>query len=238
MHLIKTSLLKERYAGKAEHYIKFSEQIFEKWEKRGAWRDTEGGGGITVVLPFGIQSDGRWTDGYERRNDYRNGFSHPNNKANLVSCWLLAMFDATQNLSYKERAEKWFRLMKSRMKINGNGFQIWPYWEPAGGWDYTIFGLPKHWIGRHPNAGYYEIDVESIVAAYEHSLIFEAKDIDRLIGTALAEHRYWTALVPYNNTIQRKFEEAHKPDSWTGLTLTPWYLAKQAGMQDARPSTR
>ena len=78
--------------------------------------------------------------------------------------------------------------MKSRMKLDGYGnFRIWNYWEPAGAGDYSDFGLPKHWIGRHPNAGYYDIDVEGIVTAYEHSLVFNTEDIDRLINTALAE---------------------------------------------------
>jgi hypothetical protein len=236
----KTPSLTERYANRAESFIRLSEQIFEKWEKRGAWRDTERGDGITVVLAFGIDpKDGGWTDGYERRNDYGNGFSHPNNKANLVSCWLLAMFDATQKLRYKERAEKWFRLMKSRMKLDGYGnFRIWNYWEPAGAWDYTVFSLPKHWIGRHPNVGYYDIDVEGIVTAYEHSVVFNMEDIGRLINTALAENQDWTALVPYNNTIRRKFEEFHKPDSWRGMIVTPWYMANYARMQDASPSPR
>jgi hypothetical protein len=222
--------LEKLYGAKAEGYIKLSQKIFEKWDRRGAWRDTEGGGMITVVLPFGIdQKNWKWTDEYSTRNASRNGFSHQNNKANLVASWLLSMFDVTGELIYKERAEKWFRLMKSRMKIKNNGtYQIWNYWQPAGAWDYKYFVVPKHWIGVHRNADYYSVDVDSIVTAYEHGLIFSREDISRLIATSVAENRYWSALVRYNAAIQMRFEGIHKPDSWFGLTATPWYLTLQS----------
>ena len=92
-----------------------------------------------------------------------------------------------------------------------------------------INGLPKHWIGVHPNAGYYEIDVEGIVAAYKHGLVFNKDDIDRLVATAIAERRYWTALVPFDGTIQKQFEDTLDPSSWGGLSEVPWYLANQLG---------
>lgn len=45
--------------------------------------------------------------------------------------------------------------MKSRMKLR----------EGTGAWDYKPDGSPKHWVGVHPNGGYYGIDVEGIVTA-------------------------------------------------------------------------
>jgi hypothetical protein len=225
----RTPLLKEKYGSKAEDYIKLAEQIFEKWDKRGAWRETDNGGMVTVELPFGIdQKAGNWTGEYGRRNAPGVGISYPDNKANLIANWLLAMADATAKPIYRERAEKWFRLMKSRMKVKNNAtYEIWNYWEPAGIWDYKSNSLPKHWIGVHRNAGYYEIDVEAVVAAYKHGLVFDRDDINRLVATALAEKRYWTALVPFDETIQQQFEETLDPGSWGGLSRTPWYLASQ-----------
>ena len=225
----KSPSLREKYGAKAEDYIRFSERIFEKWDTRGGWRETSGGGMITVELPFGInEKTGSWTVEYDSRNAPGRGFSHQDNKANFIAGWLLAMFDATNRPVYKERAEKWFWVMKSRMKLKDDGvYDIWNYWEPAGAWDYKSNGLPKHWIGVHPNAGYYDADVEGIVAAYEHGLIFNRDDIDHLIATALAEKRYWTTLVPYNDIIQTQFEETRDPSSWDGLHRAPWYLALQ-----------
>ena len=227
--ILKNPSLTEKYGAKAQGYLKLSDLIYEKWDKRGAWRDTEGGGMISVVPPFGIDpKTGKWTEGYETRNAPGQGFSHPDNKANLTACWLLAMFDATPKPVYRERAEKWFKLMKSRMKLNANGtYAIWNYWQPAGPWDYKPNGSPKHWIGVHPNGGYYSTDLEAIVEAYKHGLVFDKDDIDHLIATAQSEKRYWEALVPYDDTIQQKFEEDLKPDSWAGLASTPRYLFQQ-----------
>ncbi|WP_041358233.1 hypothetical protein [Nitrobacter hamburgensis] len=227
--ILKTPALKAKYGDKAQSYIDLSEQIYAKWDSRGAWRDADPGGGISIVLPFGIdQKTGGWTEGYKDRHDPHVGFSHPDNKANLVGMWLLAMYDATGKSIYRERAEKWFRLMKSRMKPKADGtFEIWSYWSPAGPWDYKSFHRPKHWVGVHPNPGYYAIDVEAIVIAYQHDVVFTKDDIDRLIATSHAEKRSWAALIPYDMATRRQFEDSLKPDSWAGLGDTPWYLALQ-----------
>lgn len=233
--ILETPELKAKYGDKAQGYLKLSAQIFEKWDKRNAWRDTDNGGAISVVMPFGIDpATGKWTAGYDTRNAPGNAFSHPDNKANAVASWLLAMYDATGEQVYRDRAEKWFKLMKSRMALSPDGatYQIWNYWQPAGPWDYKPDGSTKHWVGVHPNAGYYEVDTECIVDAFEHGVVFTRDDIDKLIATALKEKRYWTALAPYNPVIQQQFESTLKPDSWGGLTLTPWYLSLQAKLRD------
>src|SRR5208282_2568652 len=54
--------------------------------------------------------------------------------------------DATRKPVYRERAEKWFRLMKSRMKTRDGGkYFVWNYWDPAGPWDYRPDGSTQHW---------------------------------------------------------------------------------------------
>jgi hypothetical protein len=225
--ILRKPALKDKYGSRAENYLKLAEQVFEKWDTRGAWRETDNGGVVSVELPFGIdRKAGNWTGEYEIRNAPSAGFSHQDNKANLIADWLLAMSDATAKPVYRERAEKWFQVMKSRMKLKREGtYEIWNYWQPAGTWDYKSNGLPKHWIGVHPNAGYYDIDVEAIVGAYKHGVVFNKEDISRLVATALVEKRYWTALVPFDGTIQKQFEDTLRPSSWGGLSRAPWYLA-------------
>jgi hypothetical protein len=227
--ILRTPKLKEKYGARAASYIELSEEVYKKWDERGSWRHTLSGGIITVVTPFGIDRKiGAWTDGYEKRNLPGAGFSHQTNKANLVAGWVLAMFDVTHKLEYWERAEKWFWVMKSRMKPTSDGtYRIWNYWQPAGAWDYNAYGTPKHWVGVHPNPAYYDIDVEAVVAAYAHDLVFTKEDMGRLIATSLSQKRPWTTLVPYDFTSQKSFEDTHKPDSWGGLVATPWYLALQ-----------
>jgi len=257
--ILRAPRLKEKYGPKAQEYIKLAEQMFEKWNSRGCWREVKDGG-LWVLPPFGInQKTGKWTDGYERRDT--DGFSHPANMQNYIARWLLAMYDVTKKPLYKERAEKWWRLMKSRMRVRGDGrYCVWNYWDPAGPWDYKPDGSPKHWIGVHPNGGYYSIDVWSILAAYEHGLVFTREDIDRLIATnrdfmwnqqfdgakfqridgGKPDERWmdrpgllWTPLVPYDQTLRKVFEANHNPASWGGLSTTPWYLARHAGERES-----
>ncbi len=232
--ILKDPALAGRLGGKARGYLALARRTFEKWDRRGVWRDT-GAGTITVVAPYGIDAKtGRWTEGERAKDDRRVGFSHPDNKANLVALWLLAMADATGDDIYRDRAAAWFRLMKARLRSRADGtYQIWNYWEPAGPWDYRASGAPKHWVGVHPNAGYYVIDVEAMVIAYEHGVVFTAEDLGHLIATAHATGRLWPALAPYDAAIRARFEQTLNPDGWAELSLVPWYLAKQAAA--ARP---
>ncbi len=183
--MVKDPALKEKYGAKGESYLKFADRIYAKWVERGGWRETEGGGMISVTLPYGMDPTHRkWVD-FDSRNAPGHGFSHPDNKANEVARWMLAMWDVTGKAEFRERAEKWFKLMKSRMRLKDDGtYEIWNYWQPAGPWDYKADGSPKHWIGVHPHGGYYWVDTRAIVAAYEHGLIFTSEDVAHLVTTA------------------------------------------------------
>ena len=247
----KTPALRDRWADKAEGYVRFAEQIFQKWDSRDCWREVKEGG-LWVVPAFGIdRQTGKWSAGYEARKT--TGFSNPDNKENHIARWLLAMLDATGKPVYRDRAAKWFRLMKSRMTVRGDGkYSTWNYWEPAGPWDYKADGSAQHWVGVHPNGGYYGIDVEGIVAAFEHDLVFVKADIERLVATnrdfmwnqqvvrakfqridgGEPDPRWrnspgvlWTALVPYDPTLKQIFLANHSPDGWGGLSTTPWFLS-------------
>jgi hypothetical protein len=249
----KTPALRQKHARKAGEYLALAEQLFEKWDARGCWRDVQHGG-LWVVPPFGLDATtGKWTEGYARRKT--DGFSHPANKQNLIAGWLIAMHDVTKKPVYRERAEKWWRQMTARMRLRENGrYYVWNYWDPAGPWDYTSpGGSPKHWIGVHPNGGYYAIDVEGIVTAHEHGLVFTKAEIDRLVATnrdfmwngkvaGAAFQRIdggepdprwkgspgvlWSALAPYDRALRKLFEENHNPAGWGGLSATPRYVAR------------
>jgi len=249
--ILKNPALKGKFDSQAQAYLRLAERVFEKWDSRGCWREIPKGG-LWVVPLFGIDpKTGQWTEGYARRNT--DGFSNPDNKENHIARWLIAMYDVTRKPVYRERAEKWFRLMKSRMKTRQDGtYFVWNYWDPAGQWDYKADGSPKHWVGVHPNGGYYGIDVEAIVTAFEHGLVFTKEDIQRLIATnrdfmwnqqvtgakfqridgGQPDPRWrnspgvlWTALVPYDETLRRVFLTNHNPSGWGGLSATPWFLA-------------
>ena len=243
--------LNEKYGGKAQGYIELAEKIFEKWDSRGCWRDVKDGG-VWVVPAFGIdRQTGQWSAGYGDRKT--TGFTNPDNKENHIARWMLAMHDVTKKPVYRERAAKWFRVMKSRLKTRAEGkYCVWNYWEPAGPWDYKPDGTTKHWVGVHPNGGYYGIDVEGIVCAYEHGLVFTKEDINRLIATnrdfmwnqktegakfqridgEQPDPRWknspgvlWEALVSHDAILRGIFIANHNPSGWGGLSTTPQFLA-------------
>ena len=250
--ILKTPALKEQYGAKAREYIRFSERQFEKWNARGAWREIQDGG-VWVVPVFRIlRETTQW--GYDPKGNA--GFTLPNNMQNLIGQWVLAMYDATHKPIYREYAEKWWRVMKSRMRLRDDGkYFVWNYWDPAGPWDHKPDGSLKLWEGVHPNGGYYAVDVGGIVAAYEHGLVFAKADLDRLIATnrdfmwnhevknakfqridgekpdpsyAATPGVLWSALAPYDPTLRKIFEANHNPSDWGGLGSTPEWLARFA----------
>ena len=235
----------------AKGLIEFSETIFTKWDSRNAWRTTPDGG-VWVVPDFGIDLlTGAWSAGYATRQ--QTGFTNPANKQNHIARWLLALHAATGKQIYRDRADAWFRVLRSRMRIRGDGkFFVWNYWDPAGPWDRKPDGSLKHWVGVHPNGGYYAIDLEGIVDAFKAGLVFTRADVDRLIATnrdfmwnqqvagaafqridgGEVDARWkqspgllWEALLPYDATLRRVYLANHKPASWGGLASTPWFLA-------------
>ena len=257
--ILKTPALKKDYGAKAEEYIRLSEQMFEKWNSRGAWRETKEGG-TWVVPPFGIDpKTGKWEGTYERRNT--DGNSLPANKENLIALWMIAMHDVTHKPIYLERAEKWFRAMKSRMRLREDGkYFVWNYWDAGVPWDSNPDGSLKHWVGVHPNGGYYGIDTEAIVAAYEHGLVFSKEDIARLIATnrdfmwnrqvknakfqridgKQPDPRWtgtpgvlWSALAPYDPTLRKIFEANFDPGDWGGMAAAPKWVARFGRMSKA-----
>ena len=241
--------LKAKYGETARRYIAAAERDVQKWTDRGCWR-TVSGGGLWIVPAFGIDSSGK-AYGPKAMQTTANGFSNPANKENLIATWMLTLFDATGKTVYRDRAEAWFKLMKSRIRPNAEKYLVWNYWDPAGPWDYKPDGSTRHWVGVHPNGGYYGIDVAAIVDAYEHNIVFKRADIDKLIATNrdfMWNHKVegavfgridggapdarwpkspgvlWAPLCKYDSALRGAFEANFQPASWGGIATTPWYL--------------
>ncbi len=250
--ILRDPVLKEKWGDQAQDWVKLAESTFEKWIARDCWREVKEGG-VWVVPVFGIDKQtGQWTEGYARRGT--DGFSNPDNKQNMIALWLLALHDATGKSVYREHAKKWWRVMKSRMKTREEGkYFVWNYWDPAGPWDFKADGSPRHWVGVHPNGGYYNLDLEGIVTAFEHGLVFTREDMNKLIATNrdfMWNHQVegakfqridggevnarwketpgclWTALVPHDEKLREVFLANHQPASWGGMAVTPWFLAR------------
>ena len=95
------------------------------------------------------------------------------------------MYDVTHKPIYQERAEKWFQVMKSRMKLRDDGkYFVWNYWDPGVPWDHQRGWLSQALGGRAPERRVLRRWMSTaIVAAYEHGLVFTKEDIARLIAT-------------------------------------------------------
>lgn len=247
--------LQTRFGKVFTDYMRLAEATFAKWKARGCWREVKAGG-VWVVPAFGIErKTGKWTSGYDGRD--KGGFSNPANKQNHIARWLVAMSDTTGKPEYRQHARQWFQVMQSRLRIREGGkFLVWNYWDPAGPWDLNADGSPRHWVGVHPNGGYYGIDVEGMVTAFEQRLVITEEDLKRLIATnrdfmwnkqmsnakfqridgGASDARWkdspgtlWTALVPHDATLREIFLKNHEPASWGGLSVTPWFLAREQG---------
>jgi hypothetical protein len=233
--------LAEKYGKKAESYIKLAEKFYEKWDKRGAWRDVKVNGKpavIPVFLPIGDDRTA-WVD-FDKRNDPGKGVSMPNFKANQIARWMLVMADATKKPVYKERAEKWFILFKSRLIANEDlTLKLWDAWQPAGPWDDKPDGTPKENVAPQPRPGYYEEDLIAVVEAAAQNIVFNNDTLQQLAASALAWQKdpppaplkawpaYWHPLVPYNAELQKKFEAEFPVKEWVGMSITPRYLILQ-----------
>ena len=247
--VLKTPALQSTWGDRARSQLDFAGQTFKKWDSRDCWRTVKDGG-VWVLPAYGVdlRAPDKWSAGYARRKT--TGFSHPDNKQNLIASWLLAMHDATGEAVYRERAEAWWRVIRARMTTHDGGkYFVWNYWEPAGPWDYAASGKPKHWVGVHSNGSYYAIDVDCMVNAYEHGLVFTREDMERLIATnrdfmwnqkmdgaafmridaGSTDFRWrktpgvlWTSLAPYDATLRKIFLATFNPAGWAGLTTTPW----------------
>ena len=93
--ILKTPALEATWGVQARSHLEFAAQIFQKWDSRDCWRPVKNGG-LWVVPAFGVDrhSPDKWSAGYEHRKT--TGFSHPDNKQNLIAAWLIALHDAAR----------------------------------------------------------------------------------------------------------------------------------------------
>ncbi len=117
--ILRDAALKEKFGQRARAWLKLAESTFDKWVSRDCWREVKEGG-VWVVPAFGLDGKtGQWTENYVRRAT--EGFSNPDNKQNLIALWLLALHEATGKPAYRAHAEKWWRVMKSRLRTREDG---------------------------------------------------------------------------------------------------------------------
>ena len=177
-------------------------RTFAKWDRRGAWRAPRYRHDYGRAAVWHRHLDGPMGRAGSQRTTRTSASPTRTIRPtwSRCGCWRWPMRPTIRSTAI---APPPGFVMKSRLRLQPDGtYQIWSYWAPAGPWDYRFLGVPKHWIGVHPNDGYYATDVRAIVAAYEHGLVFSGDDLGHLIKTAQVDGRGWPALAPYDATIR------------------------------------
>lgn len=174
--------LAERFGEHAERYVKLArELVFDKWDARGIWH---------VDGPYGAYTNWPWTfteAAPDRWCPPPAGTKITTLPMNMQVKWgtiAARLHRITGEAAWRTRAEQVFGFAKSRLNLY-DGHYSWNYWEPFGPWD-VVEGDPQNfntWINTHPYRNYQSGEVEAFVVAYNHGIVFDATDIERLVRT-------------------------------------------------------
>ncbi len=237
--------LKAKYGAKVERYVKLAKRdFFEKWDARGTWHEDGPYGVYSGWDKYGMPGEYKdWTVRAETAD--RDNMSHPFNKEIDVGVVALRIWQITGEEKYKQRAEKLFGYMKSRMQRYKDEYH-WNYWEPGGQWDLAKGTPPtRHWIGVHPERNYQSGEVVNIMKAYNAGIVFTEEDIRGIVNTNLKAMWNGDTQKPLfaNSNADLKgaltpaaYEGKHAGELWGALaqvdgTVRGIYAARMAGRQ-------
>ncbi|MEK7412435.1 MAG: hypothetical protein AAB263_03840 [Planctomycetota bacterium] len=171
------------YGEAARRYIALAKHdLIEKWDARGCWHED---GPYGAYTQWDIYCTNKEPTVWTRMAFDGNGVSLPFNKQNSVGECLLKLYRITGAQPYRDRAQKIYAFMKSRMQLF-NDCYVWNYWEPFGPWDIDLEKKSAAlWMGTHPFRNYQDGEIHQIVEAYNTGVVFDAQDIQRIINTNL-----------------------------------------------------
>lgn len=172
--------LKVKYEAKAKEYIELAKKHYiEKWDKRGTYNEYVTGAGYSDSDQYIDQKTKQWKTIRSMK------LNHPFNKQNVAALVALRIYRITKEGFYRDKAEKIFTIFKSRFRyFEKENRYVWNYWEPFNAWD--IGSSPKHWVNVHPYvAGYQSGEIHDIAEAYHSGVVFNQKDLERIINTNL-----------------------------------------------------
>ncbi len=230
--VLKDETLKEKYGDVAQKYVVLAKKhLIEKWDKRGTWHEDG---------PYGSYAS--W-DQYLKPGDLsqwrdieisKSTLSLPFNKQFDMGIASLRLWRITGEISYRDRAVRIFRLVKSRMRLVDD-YVVWNYWEPTGVWDVAGNDL-RHWVNVHPYRNYQAGELDNIVEAYHSGIVFDQADIERMIRTNLKV--MWNGDVDdpqWRNSDARGIWQAPPPppEGWKGRAGTLW-----SALRDFDPTIR
>lgn len=177
--------LKKKYKAKADEYVQLAEKHFaEKYDKRGTWIDDGPYGAYIGSTKF--LKPGDLTQWISPPLAGRAGVSPPFNKQMDAGLVFLLLNRATGKKAYEKRAEKIYLTAKSRFQFYDDHYS-WNYWEPLIPTDVDLEKKDgRHGVWVHPwRSGYTAREVGQIVEAFHYGVVFDERDMQRLINTNL-----------------------------------------------------
>jgi hypothetical protein len=183
--VIRDPKLQVKYGAKVRQYVELAKKdVIEKWDARGTWRDD---GPFGVYVAWDKYGDpGQYKQWSVRQECAANSnLTLPFNKQIDVGVVALRIWQITGEQKYKQRAEKIFGFMKSRMQRYKDEYH-WNYFEPGGQWDLAEGAEHiRHWVGVHPERNYQTGEVSNILKAYNAGIVFTQEDIQGIANTNL-----------------------------------------------------
>jgi len=228
--VLKNDALKKRFGDKAQKYVDLSTRImWDKWNKRGCYHEDAAGWGSYHTHGRSIDAKaGKWL---ERPGTL---MTLPLNKSADAAIVLLRLWRITGKPEYRERVEKIFGRAKMLLQhYPAEDRVVWHYWTPHA--PYDMEGrAPRHWVGVHPERpGYQAGEVAMFVEVYDSGLVFDQKDIERIIRTNV-----WMSKGDGKKPWRSADGSTGAGALWPSLirfdeTLRELYLAGQAKKTDA-----
>lgn len=225
-------VLRKKYGDKAQSYVALAKKhLIEKWDTRGTWHEDGPYGSYASWNRYLAPGD---LSEWRNLEVGKSTLSLPFNKQFDMGIANLRLWRITGEDVYRERAERIFRLAKSRMRLVDDRL-TWNYWEPLGVWDVEGNDL-RHWVNVHPYRNYQAGEVENIVEAYHSGIVFDRVDIERMIRTNLkvmwngdADNPKWR-----NSDAEGPWEAPPPPPKgWKGWAGTLW-----SSLRDFDPTIR
>jgi hypothetical protein len=177
--------LKAKYGDKAEAWLKDVEVSIRNWDKRGCWHDfPDGSGWYTSMTVYPDPKTGE----LKPLESIGAGGSVPYNKIHALFEALDLAYRITGDEWYKTRMEKCCKFFRKHWREDDKHVE-WNYRDHAFPGDYEsgVVGKGKTKTGAfvHPKGGYYELDAEGVVRAWDLGVFYTRPDIEKLIKTNL-----------------------------------------------------
>jgi len=183
--ILKDPELKKKYGDAAQKYVDLARrELFEKWEKRGTWKEDRAWG---CYVGWDMTCTQAQPDVWKK--DTTPCINLPFNKNNHMGVCALRLYRITGDEKWRDRAFKIFAFTKSRFQLvdeDGFSYYNWDYWEAFGPESVDLAKQDtRHWMNVHPGRPYAAGEVGQMVEAYNTGIVFDKTDIERFINTNL-----------------------------------------------------